>query len=195
MSLFHASYRRALGLIAMALLVGLAGCSNSGRRGPPGGKEGPPDRQGGLARQSGGGGMSAQPLAVFIAGLDADADMIVTRDEVQLGVAIAWEAIGQPEGLRALGYADWQQTAFGGVQAHPAYVAFDNDFDGRISQDEFLDLFDREFVRLDADGNGALVRSELITRQRAQQAGRNMNSRPQGGGPGGSPGEGPPPGR
>lgn len=172
--------------MTLIICLGVAACAGPARRGPPGGGEGgPPGGMGGQMR--GGMGLVAQPVSLFFAGLDADADMVVTRDEAMLGAAIAWERIGQPVGVRALDYEIWQVAAFGNTQSHPAYVAFDVNFDGVIDQDEFLDLFEREFAAIDADKNGLLERSEIVSRPSTRMQGPGggqgrQQGRPPGGG-------------
>lgn len=169
-----------LGACLLALAAG--GCA-SGKQPPQGGPQGPggPGGPGGASRIDA--GPVVRPISLFFAGMDADGDMRITDGEMRLGVDAAWKAMAAPDGVRALDYADWAIAAFGSADAHPAYVAFDNNFDGRITEDEFKTRLAQEFSLMDADKDGALIRAEMVARviQRAQGpgAGPGGGQRPQ----------------
>ena len=171
-------------LLALVTIVATA-CSGSGRRPPDGerGKGRPEGRTGAMMVEA---GPVATPVALFFTSLDKNADRVLNLDELHAGVAAEWSAIGADDGLRALQFADWSKLVLGSPDAHPAYVAFDNNFDGVISEEEFLACFEREFRMRDKDEDGALTRAELLStimprRSGGQGGPGSRNGPPQGG--------------
>lgn len=109
----------------------------------------------------------AEPVALLIAGFDADGDARVTRAEFDAGVARAWAA-ADPAGAGAIGYiafGDWSAIWIGDRNALPSPFETDRDGDNRITRAEFAERMARFFDRFDADKDGAIVRRELLTIQ------------------------------
>lgn len=119
----------------------------------------------------------AEPVAVAIAGFDADGDARVTLAEVQAGVARSFAAI-DTAGAGSLGYigfGDWATRYLGNANAVPSALEVDRDGDNRITAAELQRRFAEIFARLDADRDGVLVRAELLTIR-----GSGLGNRPEG---------------
>lgn len=160
---------------AMACL-GLAACATGGA--------GPAARTGPGA----GAAVIALPEAFLYIEADADGDRRLTKEEWDGYVAAAWTAAaGGAEKIGLVAVRAWLQAAVGTEEAG-GLVAFDPDFDGAVTQAEFAAALAGRFDRQDADGDGDLVRAELV---RAAPAGpaRDRPQRPQAR-PEGAPGPG-----
>ena len=180
------SISRSMAIATLALT--LVACSNGpgGRRSPPGGAMGGPSPAGGAAPS----GPVARPVALLIASFDADADMVVTRGEADQAIKAEWIRLsGDRPTAATLTLADWLIAALGSADAQPSTVAFDNNFDGVISRDEFETRLRSEFIQLDKNDDGVLSRAELIFELpdmrgggRSGGGGSDMGQRPQRGG-------------
>ena len=107
----------------------------------------------------------AEPVAVAIAGFDADGDGRVTRDELSAGIARSFAA-ADPSKNGSIGYiafADWAERWLGDRNAVPSALEVDRDGDNRITLAELSARFDAIFTRLDRDKDGALSHAELLT--------------------------------
>lgn len=107
----------------------------------------------------------AQPLALAVAGFDADRDGRTSRAEFDDGVARTFAAAdaNRDGALGYIEYAGWARTWMGSETATPGPFAIDADGDDRLARAEMLDAFGRQFVRLDANRDGAVTRAELLT--------------------------------
>lgn len=139
--------------LALGCALAAAACAHSG-----------PPRQGRGGPAGDAGGFVAQPIALVMSDFDADHDRTITRDELEAGAAAAWRELDEngdgdatPFELEA-----WQARALGSTEATPGRVTFDRNLDGRITEEEFLAALRNQFQRLDADGNAALARAELV---------------------------------
>ena len=160
-----------LALLTMGACLILTACAGGSKR--------PPEREnrgGPGGREMANAGSFAQPVALFFAGMERDGDMFVSTQEMLDGVDAAWIAAAQPDGIRALDYSDWALLALGSSDAPPAYVAFDTNFDGRITADEFRERFQQEFRLMDSNRDGVLARIEMVARIQRQNTGPD-NSR------------------
>jgi hypothetical protein len=127
--------------------------------GPPPGPPLPPGQQ--MPRAT----VMAEPVALAIAGWDADGDGRTTRAELQAGAARSFAAIdtaGRGD-MGYIGFADWAERWLGNRSALPSPFELDADQDDRISRAEFEAGLLRVFVRLDADKDGAVSRAEMLT--------------------------------
>ncbi|MEO5867872.1 MAG: EF-hand domain-containing protein [Sphingomonas sp.] len=107
----------------------------------------------------------AEPVAMMIAGCDANGDALVTRDELTNCVARSFAAVDS-EHKGALGYiafSDWALLWLGDRTALPSPFETDSNGDNRVSLVELQAKFDGIFDRLDKDKDGKLTRSELLT--------------------------------
>ncbi len=108
--------------------------------------------------------MIAEPVAMAIATFDADHDGIVTRAEYDAGIRRSFEV--SAKGQAAMGYiafGDWSERWLGNRNALPSPFEVDGDGDNRITLTELQARFDLFFTRFDADKDGSLRRSELLT--------------------------------
>lgn len=116
--------------------------------------------------------MIAEPVAMAIATFDSDQDGIVTRAEFDAGVRRSFEL--SAKGQSALGYiafGDWSERWLGNRNALPSPFEVDADGDNRITLSELQARFDLFFTRFDADKDGSLRRSELLTVRALPQPG------------------------
>ncbi len=114
------------------------------------------------------------PVAMALAGFDADGDGRTTRGEMEAGVRRSFAAIDTGNGgsLGYLGFADWAERWLGDRSALPSPFEVDADGDNRITPAELQAAFARVFARLDVDKDGSLSRKELLTIR--AMAGREM---------------------
>jgi hypothetical protein len=107
----------------------------------------------------------AEPLALAVAGFDGDHDGRTDRDEFDaaLGRTVAAADSNGDGALGYIEYSGWAQTWLGSPTALPGPFAIDADGDNRLSTAEIAAEFGRQFVRLDADRDGAVTHSELLT--------------------------------
>lgn len=107
----------------------------------------------------------AQPLGLAIASFDADGDARTTRAEYEQGLERTFAAADTNRDgvLGYLEYSAWALTWLGSQNALPGPFAIDADGDDRLSRTEFLNEFGRQFIRLDANADGAITHAELLS--------------------------------
>lgn len=106
----------------------------------------------------------AEPVALAIAGFDADGDARVTRAELAAGVKRSLASVAN--GAETIGYiafADWAERYLGNRSALPSPFETDANGDDRISLPELEAKFAEVFARLDVNKDGVLTRAELLT--------------------------------
>ncbi len=109
--------------------------------------------------------MAYEPAATLIATFDADGDALVTREELEDGLARTFAALDK-EKAGTLGYitfADWAERFLGDRNALPSPFEIDRDDDNRIAVRELQTRFSEYFTRYDRDRDGVLNRAELLT--------------------------------
>ncbi|NYT40536.1 EF-hand domain-containing protein [Sphingomonas sp. R-74633] len=106
-----------------------------------------------------------EPVAMMIAGFDANGDGKVTRAEFDAGLKHAFDdADPRHQGwLGYIAYSDWQERWMGDRNTVPSPFEMDRDGDNKISFAEIAERFDLLFSRFDADKNGVIERKELVT--------------------------------
>lgn len=121
-----------------------------------------------------GGGREAQDRAPIRALLSADAlmlvsfdtnfDLIVTREEAELGYTREWaRADGDSNGsLTPIEFSNWSNLVLGGSQIGPYRLDFDRNVDNTITREEFDTELRARFSQYDSDENGALSRAEFV---------------------------------
>jgi hypothetical protein len=107
----------------------------------------------------------AEPVAMMIAAFDRDGDARVTRAEFDAGVRHSFDSVDTAHAgsIGYIGFADWSLRWLGSRNAVPDPYEVDRNDDNRITADELLDRFALLFTRFDADKDGVIVRSELLT--------------------------------
>ena len=107
---------------------------------------------------------SAAPISLVFVELDQNHDQNLSRTELEAGLAALFSAADQngdgalsPGELRA-----WFIRHLGSEYPVPGRLAFDPDGDNSVSLSEFSAVFSNAFTRMDADGDGVLVRSEMV---------------------------------
>lgn len=107
----------------------------------------------------------AEPLGLAIAGFDANHDAKTTSAEYEEALLRTFAAADRDGGgtLGYLEYSGWAETWLGSQSALPGPFAIDVDGDNRLSREEFLAEFRRNFARLDKGKDGAVSRAELLT--------------------------------
>jgi hypothetical protein len=107
----------------------------------------------------------AEPLALAIAGFDANHDASTTLAEYEEALGRTFAAADRDGGgtLGYIEYSGWAETWLGSQSALPGPFAIDADGDNRLSREEFLAEFRRQFTRLDKNKDGAVSRAELLT--------------------------------
>ena len=126
--------------------------------------------------------MVAAPVAMAIAGFDADGDGRTSRAELTAGVARSFASIdtGHAGTLRYLDYADWALRYLGDRNALPSPFEADTNGDDTVSLAEVQAAVAAVFDRLDTDRDGQASRAELLTIRdgRGPDDGRRGGKRP-----------------
>lgn len=137
----------------------LTACSSGPpkRGGPPGADSGGP--RGASAMN----GPVARPVALLFSGTDTNGDMVVSLAEANAALAAEWATLSDGEDdVSVLRLSDWLLKALGSPDAQPSTVAFDTNFDGQVTREEFEIRLGAEFDKLDASKDRTLQRSELV---------------------------------
>jgi Ca2+-binding EF-hand superfamily protein len=106
-----------------------------------------------------------EPVAMMIAAFDSDGDAKVTRAEFDAGLRHSFDSV-DPDKKGSIGYiafSDWSERWLGDRNTLPSPFEVDRDGDNRVSFAELAERFDLFFTRFDANKDGVLVRSELVT--------------------------------
>ncbi len=119
----------------------------------------------------------AEPVALALAGFDADQDGVVTRAEAAAGAARSFRAIaGEAKDFGYIGYGQWSSRWLGDANIVPGPFEVDADRDNRITEAEIAGALLGTFDRFDKDRDGRLTRAELVT-IRATVFGDDRNAR------------------
>lgn len=147
-------------LPSLLLTIALASAAAAQTPPPPGAETMPetPQPQSDAQRSA---SIVAEPVALMIAAFDADGDARVTRAEFDAGVAHVFQPAGGSMGY--LDFGDWAKRWLGDANALPSPFELDRNGDNRITREEFAIRFDLYFAHFDANKDGVLDRSELLT--------------------------------
>ncbi|WP_213982054.1 EF-hand domain-containing protein [Sphingomonas sp. dw_22] len=106
-----------------------------------------------------------EPVAMMIAAFDTDGDAKVTRAEFDAGLRHSFDSIDTAKSgsIGYIAFSDWSERWLGDRNTLPSPFEVDRDGDNRISFAELAERFDLLFTRFDANKDGVLVRSELVT--------------------------------
>jgi hypothetical protein len=107
----------------------------------------------------------AEPVAMMIAAFDRDGDAKVTRAEFDAGLRHSFDSIDTRKtgSLGYIGFSDWSERWLGDRNTLPSPFETDRNGDNRISWDELAARFELLFTRFDANKDGSLARTELLT--------------------------------
>ena len=135
---------------------------------------------------------------LLFASFDENADYLVDKNEFADGQALSFTTADRDQNgtLSLFELADWRKLALGSLDAAPANLAFDKDYDQRVTKDEFHNALNYVYNVSDKDGNSVLSFEEMIRvfeiprrgregseRGRGQgQRGNGQRQRPRGGG-------------
>mgnify|MGYP001370095521 CR=1 FL=1 len=147
MGMFRMSIRIAVGVALAAAL--LAGCAGGAR---PGTRPNDPIRA-----------LMSADVMMFVS-FDTDADLSVSRDEIDAGMAREFErADANRDGsLQPIEFQNWSNAVLGGGMLGPYRLDFDRNVDNVITREEWDTEMRARVGDYDADENGALDRSEFI---------------------------------
>lgn len=106
-----------------------------------------------------------EPVAMMIAAFDADGDARVTRAEFDAGVTRSYDSadLNKTGSIGFIRFSEWSEQWLGSRNTLPEPFEVDRDNDNRITLTELLDRFNLFFARFDANKDGVLARSELLT--------------------------------
>ncbi len=119
-------------------------------------------------------GPRADPVALFIAGLDTNLDGVTTSDELSAALPKLW-ASADPSGAAAISIIElnnWRTHWFGSADGWPGQFHFDTDGDGSITRKEFDTGLKSVFDNFDVRKDGRITRNELL-----RPGGRGAQSR------------------
>jgi hypothetical protein len=107
----------------------------------------------------------AEPVAMMLAGFDADSDGRITRAEADAGVQRSFAAADTTRAgwLGYIAFADWAERWLGDRNAVPSPFEVDRDGDNHITAQELGERMGAIFDRLDRDHDGVLTHAELLT--------------------------------
>ncbi|MET0307148.1 MAG: EF-hand domain-containing protein [Sphingomonas sp.] len=126
-----------------------------------------------------------EPVAMMIAAFDSDGDAKVTRAEFDAGLRHSFDSIDTDKKgwIGYIAFSDWSERWLGDRNTLPSPFEVDRDGDNRITFAELAERFDLLFARFDANKDGVIVRSELVTiRPPAFTPGNGRDRRKRGGG-------------
>lgn len=152
-----------IAILAMGLMA--TACA-SGPRGGPGGGPG-----GGMSGPGGGAGPGrlqeakvARPAAILFTSMDANRDLLLTRDELEAGIEVEFARADVDRSGVITGFEmmDWGKAVLGDAEALPDMRAMDTDLNYTVTAIEFATALRHEFERLDVNGDKVLTRAELL---------------------------------
>ena len=102
--------------------------------------------------------------AMLFASFDTNADYSVNGIEFAAGLTQAFSAADKDKSktLNLFELEDWREAALGSLDAAPGNLAFDKDYDQRITRAEFDHALSYVFNAGDKNGDGILAFSELV---------------------------------
>ena len=106
----------------------------------------------------------AAPVGLLFAGMDENRDVKISSDEIRLGGKELF-TISDLDGDAALTpteFGTFSETHLGGSYSSPSRMQFDRNLDQKISLAEFQDTLEIFHKKLDENGDGQLVRSEMV---------------------------------
>lgn len=107
---------------------------------------------------------SVRAGAMLFASFDKNADYIIDSFEFKAGQTQAFAKADKDnsKSLSLFELEDWREAALGSLDAAPGNLAFDKDYDQRITPSEFNHALDFIFKSGDKNEDGALAFTELV---------------------------------
>lgn len=101
---------------------------------------------------------------MLFASFDKDSDYRVTQIEFTSGLSTAFKAADKDlsKTLSLFELEDWRKAALGSLDAAPGNLAFDKDYDQRVTRSEFDHALGFVFKAGDKNNDGILEFSELV---------------------------------
>lgn len=132
------------------------------------------------------GGRSVRPVALLFTSMDTNHDLVVEAAELTAALPVEWaRADADGNGVASPFEMDaWCKAVFGDAEEQPGRISMDVNIDGSVTRAEFDKALQLEFSRMDANGDGRLERSEMLSGR------ASMGGEPGGGGFGGGEGGG-----
>jgi len=108
---------------------------------------------------------SVRAGALVFASFDTDMDYAVSQAEFTSGLTKAFKAADKDstKTLSLFELEDWREAALGSLDAAPGTLAFDKDYDQRITRAEFDHALGFVFNASDKNEDGTLDFTELVT--------------------------------
>jgi hypothetical protein len=115
---------------------------------------------------------SAEPLGLAVASFDGDRNGATSLAEFEGALSRTFAAADRngDGGLGYIEYSGWAETWLGSQTALPGPFAIDADGDNRLSREEFMAEFRRQFSRLDKSGDQMITHAELLTLRNPRMA-------------------------
>lgn len=145
-------------IVVLVMLLAMAGCASA----PSGQAACPPSRPGGDKPQRV--GMWVPAMALVLSAYDTDGDGKITRAEAQAGAKADFDRADENHSgfLSELEFQDWAQAALGTREPVPGRLSYDRDFNGEITEQEFVAALMAEFDRMNRTGDGVLTRAQMV---------------------------------
>jgi len=102
--------------------------------------------------------------ALVFAGFDKNTDYKITAQELAAGLTTAFKTADKDKSktLSLFELEDWREAALGSLDAAPGTLAFDKDFDQRVTRSEFDHALTFVFKTGDKNDDGILELKELV---------------------------------
>jgi hypothetical protein len=103
------------------------------------------------------------PGGLLFAAYDADGDGSVSEAEREAGVSMSFARadVDRSGGLRIIELDAWRERVLGAADRPPSASAFDINFDGNVTPEEFSGALERLAAELDTNGDGDVGFDEL----------------------------------
>ena len=107
---------------------------------------------------------SIKPAGLLFASFDKNADYSVDKNEFVSGQAASFQRADTDKSgsLSLFELEDWRKAALGSLDAAPANLAFDKNYDQRVTSDEFNKALDYVYNISDKDGDSTLSFEEMV---------------------------------
>ena len=107
---------------------------------------------------------SISAAGLIFASFDKNSDYVVDKDEFATGQASSFKSADRDQSgsLTLFELTDWRKAALGSLDAAPSNLAFDKDYNQRVTSEEFENALNYVYKLSDKDGNNVLSFEEMI---------------------------------